>query len=107
MNDTLKTHKKKIIGGGAGVTAVGIILFFWQLGIGPSDLKALPEIGKKMVVIEQRIDSMEASLMLEISDSKKAREQLTKEVATLNAQVAIMHEMQTEMRQDIKELLRR
>jgi len=107
MNDTLKKHRKSIIGGGAGVTAVGIILFFWQLGVGPSDLKALPEIGKKMIVIEHRIGSMEESLMREISESNQAREQLTKEVATLNAQVAIMHEMQTEMRQDIKELLRR
>ena len=107
MNDTLKTHKKKIIGGGAGVTAVGIILFFWQLGVGPNDLKALPEMNARLGVVETRVDAIDRSLMSEIAESRKSREQLQREVTTLTAQLDIVYELQTEMRADIKELLKR
>lgn len=106
----VKKHKGKILGGSAGVTAVGIIIFFWQMGIGPADLKALPGIDKRVSQVELRLDNMrdtDAALMSEITESRKAREQLVKEVATLTAHMETVLGMQDEMRQDIKELLRR
>lgn len=110
MNDTVKKHKRKILSGGIGAVGIGTILFFWQMGVGPADLKALPGINNRVMQMEERIQGMkatDAALMSEIAESRKAREQLTKEVATLTAQLEIAIEMQKEMRQDIKELLRR
>lgn len=106
----VKKHKNKILGGGAGVTAVAIILFFWQMGIGPADLKALPGIDKRVSYAELRLDNMQATdaaLMSEISELRKTVQQLKTEAATLTAHMETVLSMQDEMRQDIKELLRR
>ena len=110
MNDTLKTHKKKIIGGGAGVTAVGIILFFWQLGVGPSDIKALPELSNRLIAVETRIEGIDistSSIMSEMAELRRESEVRGKEIATLTAQQEMTNMLLTEVRQDIKELLRR
>ncbi len=108
MNGT----KKRWIGGGAGATVLTTVIVLWQAGMigGKSTSESPTDMEGRIALIEQRVDGLEttdAALMSEIIESRKAREDLTKEVATLTAELKRTHEMQMVILGDIKGLLRR
>ncbi len=107
MNDTLKTHKKKIIGGGAGIGISTVVYLFFQLNLSIPALQKVPDTMSRVTTLEARIDSIDKSLMAEISKSRESRENMIRQIAMLTAQLEMNQVLQEEMRSDIKELLKR
>lgn len=110
MNDTLKMHKKKIIGGGAGIGISTIVYLFLQLNLSLPALQKVPDTMARVTTLEVRIEGIDtstSSIMSEMAELRRESETRGKEIATLTAQQEMTNVLLTEVRQDIKELLRR
>jgi hypothetical protein len=103
-----KLNKGKLIGGSSGVAV--IIFFFWNLGVSTEDLRAIPDNRRQITVLSQRMNSYERredEALLSLKEMKTDYKELSTQVVRATTLLESQDDLIKEMRQDIKELLKR